>query len=131
MVPCPSVAVHRRRCKRTHPSSAVLVFFAAILHLSSSCCYCYAFQIQNQVASSHHVINCKRRRPHRLYSNMAKHDREEEEDGSILGASLLFAGTGKFYFFISYNISIFISFLSTLYNISHDFNFIHQLLEQV
>lgn len=122
----PSVAVHRRCNKRTHPS-AVLVLFAAILH-SSSCC-CYAFQIQNQVASSHHVINCKRRRPYRLYSNMAKHDREE--DGSVLGASLLFAGTGKFYFFISYNISIFISFLSTLYNISHDFNFIHQLLEQV
>ena len=92
------IAVHRR-CNRTRPS-AVLFFFAAILlHLSSSCC-CYAFQIQNQVASCH-AINCRRRRPYRLI-NMAKHDREEEEDGSVLGASLLFAGTGKFYFFISY-----------------------------
>lgn len=124
MVPRPSVAVHRR-CKRTHPS-AVLVLFAAILH-SSSCC-CYAFQIQNQVASSHNVINCKRRRPY-ILSSKAKHDREEEEeDGSILGASLLFAGTGKTTFILH---SIFISFLSTLYNISHDFNFIHQLSEQV
>ena len=96
MVPRPSAAVHRR-CKRTRPS-VVLVLFAAILHLSSCCCY--AFQIQNQVAS-HYVINCKRRRPCHRLSNMAKHDREGEDgsvlgaDGSVLGASLLFAGTGE------------------------------------
>ena len=120
------IAVHRR-CNRTRPS-AVLFFFAAILlHLSSSCC-CYAFQISTKSSCIMHAINCRRRRPYTL-SNMAKLDREEE-DGSVLGASLLFAGTGKWFFFL-YHLQFTLLSLSIDNIISQHFNFIHQLSGQV